>query len=552
MHKKRIEVRLETKRMHHSLRTFLGLILTAILTTSCATSGYWVPPSAPYGSMAALGATSQPDYPFQPAITPTPELNPRAFATQNPTVLAESTAYPTLATQAEEELRPTSESVSAEDGPILYYAQAADTLPAVAVRFGVETTEITSQDPIPANNFINPGQLLVIPRRLTETTLSKLVVPDSEVVNSPSAADFDPAAYLGKAGGKLRNYSEWLKSTGTLSGAEVVKRVAAENSINPRLLLGLLEYQSGWITGQPSNQDAIDYPMGYKDQSFKSLYKQLVWAVNQLSTGYYAYREGRLTELHFPDGSVTRLAPELNAGTVALQYFFAQLYQGADWQQAMDPATGFPAVYDNMFGSAWERARAVEPLFPAGLTQPPLSLPFARNYTWSYTGGPHGAWEHEGSYAAVDFAPGSNDSGCVESNAWVLASAAGLVVRSGKGVVVLDLDGDGHEQTGWVLVFLHVSSNGKVPVGTWVDQDDPLGHPSCEGGFSTGTHVHIARKYNGEWIPADGPLPFNLGGWIAHAGEAPYKGTLSRDGQTITACTCSNAASFITRKPDDP
>ncbi len=89
-------------------------------------------------------------------------------------------------------------------------------------------------------------------------------------------------------------------------------------------------------------------------------------------------------------------------------------------------------------------------------------------------------------------------------------------------------------------------------MGEFVDHDDPLGHPSCEGGISTGTHIHIARKYNGEWIPADGPLPFNLGGWVVHAGEVAYKGTMVRDSVTITANIYSNAASFITRTDADP
>jgi hypothetical protein len=64
--------------------------------------------------------------------------------------------------------------------------------------------------------------------------------------------------------------------------------------------------------------------------------------------------------------------------------------------------------------------------------------------------------------------------------------------------------------------------------------------------------LHFARKFNGEWVPADGPLPFNLGGWIAHYSGEAYKGTLTRDGQTITACTCSNYATFITRTDEDP
>ena len=66
--------------------------------------------------------------------------------------------------------------------PILYYAQAADTLRVTAVRFGVKPTEITSPEPIPETAFINPGQLLIIPRRLSNTTSSQHILPDSEVV----------------------------------------------------------------------------------------------------------------------------------------------------------------------------------------------------------------------------------------------------------------------------------------------------------------------------------------------------------------------------------
>jgi murein DD-endopeptidase MepM/ murein hydrolase activator NlpD len=355
-----------------------------------------------------------------------------------------------------------------------------------------------------------------------------------------------------EAGGRLNSYGEWLKSSGQTSGADVVLRVATENSINPRLLLSLLEFQSHWVYGQPADANAERYPMGHMDGTQSGLYRQLVWAVNQLSVGYYAYREGRMTEIHFPGGEAARLAPDQNAGSVALQYFFAKLYSGQAWLDALDPNQGLPALHKKMFGDPWERARSVEPLFPPGITQPPLNLPFARNWTWSFTGGPHGAWEHDGAYAALDFAPGATEAGCTKSNAWVTAAASGLVTRSDSGVVVVDMDGDGYEETGWVLVHLHVATAQRIPVGTWVDAGDVLGHPSCEGGQSTGTHLHIARKYNGEWIPADGPLPFNLSGWIAHYAGAAYKGSLTRDGETITACTCSAASTFITRLDTDP
>jgi hypothetical protein len=81
---------------------------------------------------------------------------------------------------------------------------------------------------------------------------------------------------------------------------------------------------------------------------------------------------------------------------------------------------------------------------------------------------------------------------------------------------------------------------------------DTLGHPSCEGGFATGTHVHIARKYNGEWIAADGPIPFNLSGWIAHAGDEAYLGYLSKGDQTVPASVFSPFESTVARTAEDP
>jgi LysM repeat protein len=435
--------------------------------------------------------------------------------------------------------------------PFVYYTQAGDTLPVVAVRFGVQPDEISSPEEIPERALFNPGQVLIIPNRLANTTSSQHFMPDSEVVYSPSGIDFDVKAFVDQAGGYLSTYDQYLATTGVTSGPDVVARIAIENSINPRLLLAILEYQSGWVySAQPGGSE--EYILGKVNKRDAGLYKQLAWAVNQLSIGYYGWREGRLTEINFKDGITARLAPDLNAGTAALQYYFAQLYDSQEWVAALDPDQGFPALYERMFGSPWVRALSVEPLYPPDLIQPRLILPFMINQIWGYTGGPHGAWERDGAWAAVDFAPGSLEPGCFDTEVYTVASASGLVTRSDYGVVTIDLDGDGREQTGWVLLYMHIAKDGRIPVGTWVEVGDLIGHPSCEGGFSTGTHIHLARKYNGEWIVADGPLPFVMNGWTVHAGEKPYDGTLTRGNQTIPASPLSPFASQIIRRSTDP
>jgi hypothetical protein len=91
-----------------------------------------------------------------------------------------------------------------------------------------------------------------------------------------------------------------------------------------------------------------------------------------------------------------------------------------------------------------------------------------------------------------------------------------------------------------------------IPQGSVVEAGDFLGHPSCEGGTATGTHIHVARKYNGEWIIADSVLPFVMEGWVPKDGSAPYEGTLTRFERTVTACVCASQETniFATGNPD--
>jgi hypothetical protein len=123
--------------------------------------------------------------------------------------------------------------------------------------------------------------------------------------------------------------------------------------------------------------------------------------------------------------------------------------------------------------------------------------------------------------------------------------ADGVITRADTEGTVLDLDGDGDEHTGWVIFYLHLATEGRIKQGAKVKTGDALGHPSCEGGEATGTHVHIARKYNGEWITADGVIPFNMEGWVVKAGSTVYQGFLERYSQEVRACTCSDSLSFI-------
>jgi len=488
--------------------------------------------------------------PITPSATSTPTSDPPPFT---PTVTLQASQTPN-ASATPLQGKPTIDATiipTSDKPPILYYSQSGDTLSAVAARFGVETTEITSGVNLPVTGLIDAATLLVIPDKLEDFGPNAQFIPDSEFVFSVTASDFNIYAYVGSAGGELSKYREYLSSSGWMTGSQIIERIAIENSINPRLLLAVLDYEGNWVSGSPRDYRHTQYPMGFEQQFQKGVFRQLILALNQMYIGYYGWRAGTLTEFTFPDGETLHIAPDLNAGTVAVQYMFSKLYNRKEWQGVLDPNIGFPAFYAEKFGDPWLRAQNAGPIFPTGLAQPIMVLPFEPNRNWSFTGGPHGAWEHDGPLAAIDFAPATDKSGCTESEKWVVAAAPGLVIRSGDGVVVLDLDGDGYEQTGWNLMYLHIATKDRVKLGTWVETNDRLGHASCEGGVSTGTHLHFARKYNGEWVLADGPLPFILSGYTVHNGEQSYLGTMTKGEITITANEVGSYGSGIIRKPDE-
>jgi hypothetical protein len=131
----------------------------------------------------------------------------------------------------------------------------------------------------------------------------------------------------------------------------------------------------------------------------------------------------------------------------------------------------------------------------------------------------------------------------VQSLEWETAVSDGFVTVSEEGLVELDVGG------GWTVVYLHVATLDRVPLGAILQKGERIGHPSCEGGRATGTHLHLSRRYRGVWIPADGFAPFVLSGWTAHSLGAAYRGSLTRGEAVIFSCTCGKASTRIWLEP---
>ncbi len=530
----------------------LALLTVLAATLACARGDL----PLDYGAITPLPGAASPAFVTPNAPAPATGGGQAAFGAEPPTSAAPGapvrTPRPTLAVSVAPTPDATRATTLNRQEADTYTVQRGDTLNEIGQRYGVTAAQIAQANGLQITDTLFAGQVLLIPLPDQSARGPNLkLLPDSEFVYGPSTADFNLEAFVREQGGYLAAYREDIDAVyldglapRTLTGVEIVRLVATRYSVHPRLLLAVIEHQSGWVTNPNPDGNSLTFPLRRVEVGRDGLFRQLTWAANQLNLGYYGWRAGWLVAFTFPNGGLRLIDPGLNAGTVGVQQFFARIATLAEWTTAVGPE-GLARTYAGLFGNPFRWA--VEPLVPTDLTQPELLLPFEPGAVWAFTGGPHGAWDSGSAWGALDFAPPAEAEGCVPSEAWVTAAAAGVVVRAEYGALVVDGDGDGFEGTGWTVFYMHVEQRDRAPVGTVVAAGDRLGHPSCEGGISNGTHVHLARKYNGEWLNADGDLPIVLSGWVAQEQPREYDGFLVKDGVSLEACDCRAEGNAISR-----
>lgn len=512
---------------YHYILLISGL---ALITASCsATSSS--DPYPTYDPFAPVNGTSVVPAPFQTGVaiadtdTPTGPTPTRAALTVAMVQRSTSGVFVTPTPDAPHAIpSPRSEADS-------YTIQSGDTLGSIAQAYGITLTSLMQENGLNESSIISVGQVLSIPAVGVDQApgSSFKIIPDSELVYGPASATFDIESFIQEKGGYLAGYSQDVNGE-YLTGSQVIERISQNYSVNPRLLLALLEYKSQWVTNAfPSN---VDYPLGFYDTYYAGLYRQLAWTANNLNRGYYLWRVNALSTLPMSDGTYVPLDATINAGTAGLQYFLSQFNSRSYWDLDVSEF-GFFLTYNLLFGNPFDYD--IASFRPANLTQPTMQLPLQSGTTWSFTGGPHGGWDTGSAWAALDFAPPGVAGGCDPAAEWVVAVADGWIVRAENGAVIQDLDNDGYEQTGWTVLYMHVATSGRVEPNTYVYAGQNIGHPSCEGGVSNATHLHLARRYNGEWIPADGSIPFVMDGWTSSGNGVEYDGFLTKGPTTIEA-----------------
>ena len=296
-----------------------GMVMVSFIFTACTRS---VSSSAPWDTpvpvvLIEAEPTSQPPVNEMLIVTwqpPTPDLS-QPILTPTPDA---AHVLPELRTQDEQ-----------------YVVQYGDALGKIARRYQIGLPALVAANQLANPDYLEVGQVLVIPATQPGPTGPAFkVIPDSELVFGPASVGFDITEFVRRYDSYLLRYEQEVEGR-ILSGPQIVARVAQDFSVNPRLLLAILEYQSGWVTRANPGVATRETPILVAESWRTGLYFQLAWVANNLNRGFYLWRVGGVGFWPLPDGEVVPAEPTLNAATAGVQYMFSLIYTRSDWERAI-------------------------------------------------------------------------------------------------------------------------------------------------------------------------------------------------------------------------
>ncbi len=324
------------------MRPFLiFLTMIVLLLTACTRA-------APNTAATPIGPATLANQNLPPLAVPVMTYLPPTRApgtpisspTANAPLLPTFTPQPSTVADATEQSLPTATS-----GPLSYTVQSGDFPGSIAEHFNISVDDLLTANNMTADSVIYPGDTLLIPGTVntdqqkasvavvaaqeSSTDFFK-IIPDSELVYGPLSSLLDVEKFVQDKGGYLASFTQEVDGE-TLSGAQIINKVARNYSVNPRLLLALLEYRSQWVTN-PNPASVSDTPIGYVDNYYVGFYRQMVWAANTMSCGYYDWQDGAISQWNLADGSTVFPQPGINPGTAGVQAMFAKLDDNATWQ----------------------------------------------------------------------------------------------------------------------------------------------------------------------------------------------------------------------------
>ncbi len=312
-------------------------------------------------------------------------------------------------------------------------------------------------------------------------------------------------AFLEARGSPLKDVRFQVGSR-SQSFTDVLVSLSSLYSLNPKLLLALLDLQSGLVSSSQASGEQFAWAMGYRGDGGgrRGLYSQLRWAARELRYAVRDYAlkaDGPPPPLSFADGSRQEVAADLPFSRYVLARVLAPTVGPGGLGVRMD---GLVNAYTRLFDDP--RLAPVDWPPPA---EPFMTRPMRENFPitsffdhdapfLSENGSLHTYWgriETDVNFAydghtGWDYGMGPPDE--------VLAAAPGVVTFAGNSddgcatparAVVID-HGNGYRTLYWHLASINVEAAQTVAAG------DVLG-VAGESGCAIGAHLHLQVQYLG-------------------------------------------------------
>jgi len=366
--------------------------------------------------------------------------------------------------------------------------------------------------------------------RLTGRTMPRgELISDGQFVYGPAVEGFDIAGFLLEQQSPLAPY------------AAEIDAIARFTSVNPKILLTVLEVRSGMVSHlEPSlaedeilaeiEETAYQLAIPFYDHLYQ-------WGSRQSKTE--SLPKGA-PSVSFEDGSTQLIDPALSSGTFALASVLAQDQTEEAWQ-----ATSFSQENGSFMGTFAEFFPETNLLDSTYSIDPPslppddfFQLPIPLGASWQFNG-PHSWCGGDACYneppdrSSIDFSTTWDHTDPFVDHYTTAAAAGAGYIRtpySGRDPCWYEID----HGNGWKTSYYHLEYLGVPGSQGNVNQNfriGAIGEGVCNGGFASGAHVHFTLCYNGAYYDLDG---IKFSGWEVHSGPDPYTtGYLERDGEIL-------------------
>jgi murein DD-endopeptidase MepM/ murein hydrolase activator NlpD len=376
---------------------------------------------------------------------------------------------------------------------------------------------------------------------------------------APSIDTFDAQSFLVTQNSRLKSYVISARDGQTLA-ANILHVAAQTNSVNPRVLLTLLELRANLVSDP--NPTKLALAAGYAPNVAPNFQSQVELLAQTLTKAYVAAFTGGVPEsITLRSGTRVQLPSGMNAaGYAIITALDTTAPTPLSISDLASSITKFKLIYEGWFGDPF-----VVPTSVADATLPAdTRLPYTG--TKSYTGGPHSVGicgeQNIAETSGVDFAGGSFP---------VLSIAEGKYVGHGNktnlnpnikeaGLYVL-IEHKGNIQSAyWHLASLSPEIMA-LTIGDWIPQGFPIGQSGASGNQDA-VHLHLDLRQNATTInpyalkiPWDGKTmdgwtiwnlrwPGKVGKAIAYRGSAT-RGTAKERNITNVTCDQTTATAMV-------